>query len=341
MGNQTDKKSKKKSGDEFKEDQMQSMMFSDNRIGKKKKMELTNQDVWDMIPDLGENVKYFAVYDGHGGKGREAADGLKKEIRKKLFSDKKKLAKFRDCFRVEQYFKDVYKNIQKKLSNSNDFELSGTCSISVLIVDNKMYAINVGDSRCVLGQKKGGDGKKEAEKIGIEMSIDHKPTRDDEQKRIIEKGGEVSEKIPGAPRVFRKNDDVPGLAVARSIGDIVAHEVGVSCEPEVFEKELDSDDHFIVIGSDGIWDAMSSCEVVGFIFNKMENNKEDVAKLLVEECRNRWEILNLFKQKYILEINSSKDNNDGVKEKGSQHNVADIDDITCIINFINIEKDDY
>ena len=73
--------------------------------------------------------------------------------------------------------------------------------------------------------------------------------------------------------MFRKNDEVPGLAVARSIGDIVAHEVGVSCEPEVFEKELDSDDHFIVIGSDGIWDAMSSCEVVGFIFQKMEKNR--------------------------------------------------------------------
>ena len=257
---------------------------------------------------MGENVKYFAVYDGHGAKGKEAAEALKREINKKLNSDKKKISKFRDCFRVEQYFKDLFKNIQKKMSSSNDYELSGSCAICVLIIDNKMYSINVGDSRCVLGQKKGGDGKKEAEKIGIEMSIDHKPTRDDEQKRIIEKGGEVSEKIPGAPRVFRKNDDVPGLAVARSLGDIVAHEVGVSCEPEVFEKELDSDDHFIVIGSDGIWDAMSSCEVVGFIFQKMETNKEDVARLLAEECRNRWEILNLFKQKYILEINSSKDN---------------------------------
>ena len=339
MGNETGKK--KKTGDEYKEEQTQSTIRSFNIQGKKKKMELKNQDVFHIIDPLIEGVKYFAVYDGHGGKGREAADTLKREIQKKLVSDKKKISKFRDCFRVEQYFKDVYKNIQKKMSNSNDYELSGSCSISVLIIENKMYAINVGDSRCVLGQKKGGDGKKEAEKIGIEMSIDHKPTRDDEQKRIIEKGGEVSEKIPGAPRVFRKNDDVPGLAVARSIGDVVAHEVGVSCEPEVFEKELDADDHFIVIGSDGIWDAMSSCEVVGFIFQKMEENKETAAELLAKECRNRWEILNLFKQKYILEINSSKDNNDGVKEKGGQHNVADIDDITCVICFINIEKDDY
>ena len=155
------------------------------------------------------------------------------------------------------------------------------------------------------------------------------------KKRIQEKGGEVSEKIPGAPHVFRKNDEVPGLAVVRSIGDIVAQEVGVSCEPEVFEKELDSDDHFIVIGPDEIWDAMSSCEVVGFVFQKMENeNKENYSRLLAEECRNRWEILNLFKQKYIMEINSNKDGE--MKDKNAQHNNFDIDDITCIIEFIYI-----
>ncbi|MCQ2821310.1 MAG: protein phosphatase 2C domain-containing protein [archaeon] len=249
MGND-DKKGKRK--DEFKDDQLQSsLMVCFNKPGKKKKMELTDQDRWEAMDKLTDNVKYFAVYDGHGQKGREAAEGLKKEVSKRLISDKKKLSKMKDINRVESYFKDLFKSIQKKMTSQNDFEYSGSCAICVLIVDNKMFAINVGDSRCVLGQKKGGDGKKDGEKIAVEMSIDHKPTRDDEMKRITEKGGEVAEKTPGPPRVYRKNDDVPGLAVARSIGDVVAHEVGVSCEPEVFEKELDADDHFIIIGSDG------------------------------------------------------------------------------------------
>lgn len=330
--------SKKK--DEFREDMMQSSIKAFNIQGKKKKMELTNQDVFDIITtDFPVNLKYFAVYDGHGVKGREAADELKKEVRRKLLSDKNKLSKFKELSKVESYFKDLYRKIQKKLSTTTEFELSGSCSISVLLIDNRMYAINVGDSRCVLGQRKGGEEKKGGEKIGIEMSIDHKPTRDDEMKRIVEKGGEVSEKIPGAPRVFRKNDDVPGLAVARSVGDLVAHEVGVSCDPEVFEKELDADDHFIVIGSDGIWDAMSSCEVVGYIFNKMEESKELCAKMLAEECRNRWEVLNLFKQKYILELNAGKDGENELKDKNDT--MIDIDDITCVIAFINIEKDEY
>ena len=335
MGNETTKKN-----EQFKEDMMQSVIKAFNIKGHKKKMELTDQDTWDVIEEISPNVKYFAVYDGHGVKGKEAAEGLKKEIHRRLISDKKKIAKLKELPRVESYFKDLFKSIQKKLSGTNDYELSGTCAICVLIVDNKMFSINVGDSRCVLGQRKGGDDKKSGEKICLEMSIDQKPMRDDEKKRIQERGGEVSEKIPGAPRVFRKNDEVPGLAVARSIGDIVAHEVGVSCEPEVFEKELDSDDHFIVIGSDGIWDSMSSCEVVGFVFQKMETeSKEMCSRLLAEECRNRWEVLNLFKQKYIMEINSNKDGE--IKDKNAQHNSFDIDDITCIIDFINIEKEEF
>lgn len=330
-----------KKREDFREDMMQSSIKAFNIQGKKKKMELTNQDVFDIITtDFPINLKYFAVYDGHGVKGREAAEELKIEVHKRLLTDKSKLSKMKTFPEVEDYFKTMYKKIQKKFASKSEFDLSGTCSVSVLIIDTRMYAINIGDSRCVLGQRKGGEEKKGGEKIGIEMSIDHKPTRDDEMRRIVAKGGEVSEKVPGAPRVFRKNDDVPGLAVARSVGDLVAHEVGVSCEPEVFEKELDADDHFIVIGSDGIWDAMSSCEVVGYIFKKMDESKELCAKMLAEECRNRWEALNIFKQKYILELNVGKENENEFKGSGDD-TVIDIDDITCIICFINIEKDEY
>ena len=333
MGNDATKKK-----DISKEDLLQSEINGHSIKGLKKKMDMTGQDVFDIIKDLSDSVKYFAVYDGHGTKGLQAAEGLKSEIRKKLYKDKKLISTFKDINKVESYFKSLYRGIQKKLAGTNEYDLSGTCSISVLLVDNKMFVINLGDSRCVLGQRKGGDDKKLGEKIGIEMSIDQKPIREDEKLRIIEKGGEVSDKMTGAPRVYRKNDEVPGLAVSRSIGDVVAHQVGVSCEPEIFEKELDSDDHFIVIGSDGIWDAMSSCEVVGFIFQKMETNRDKCAVLLAEECRNRWELINLYKQKYIMEMNLNQDQN---KTKGSKSNMIDIDDITCVIDFLNIEKDEY
>ena len=42
----------------------------------------------------------------------------------------------------------------------------------------------------------------------------------------------------GPHRVWLKNQNLPGLAMARSFGDLVAASVGVSPEPEVFDYEL-------------------------------------------------------------------------------------------------------
>jgi hypothetical protein len=38
----------------------------------------------------------------------------------------------------------------------------------------------------------------------------------------------------GPHRVWLKNENIPGLAMSRSFGDYVAHQVGVSSEPEIF-----------------------------------------------------------------------------------------------------------
>ena len=43
----------------------------------------------------------------------------------------------------------------------------------------------------------------------------------------------------------------------------VAHSAGVSSEPEIFELELAQDEHlFLVSASDGLWEFMTSQEVV-------------------------------------------------------------------------------
>lgn len=109
MGNDTSKKN-----DQFKEDMMQSVILSHNIKGRKKKMELTDQDAYDVIEDLSPNVKYFAVYDGHGAKGREAADGLKKEIRKKLVADKKRLQNSKNSKKLNHISK-IYLSLSKKI----------------------------------------------------------------------------------------------------------------------------------------------------------------------------------------------------------------------------------
>ena len=58
---------------------------------------------------------------------------------------------------------------------------------------------------------------------------------------------------------------MPGLAMTRSFGDKIGCQAGVIAEPEIFEMELSSEDKFMVIASDGVFDYMSNqeaCKIV-------------------------------------------------------------------------------
>jgi len=309
--------------------------------GKKKKSEMCGQDALDIITskELGTGLSFFGVYDGHGIKGKDASTSLQMEIRLKLIEDKETIRKFKTKVEVEKYFTILFERINSLFEKRpNDFLSSGSCAICILIIDTKLYSINLGDSRAVLGIKKS------EKRIAYELSVDHKPLRDIEYKRIIEQNGEVLEKVGNPPRIVKKNDENPGLAVSRTIGDILGHECGVCSVPEVIEKDMDQDDCFVVIGSDGIWDLMNSSEVIGFVFNALEvasTKKEKIVEELVKECRNRWELLNLLKQKYYSELMLVKErSNAGNKKKNFSQNTFDIDDISGIIFFINFKFED-
>jgi len=46
--------------------------------------------------------------------------------------------------------------------------------------------------------------------------------------------------------------------MSRSLGDKVAHSVGVSSVPEVKEFILEKNDKFVVIATDGVWEFLSN-----------------------------------------------------------------------------------
>lgn len=79
--------------------------------------------------------------------------------------------------------------------------------------------------------------------VAEELSKDHKLDDPVEYERVLQSGGRVesfkdtqnlNESI-GPKRVWLPDQDIPGLAMSRSMGDQVAHSVGVSALPEVLE----------------------------------------------------------------------------------------------------------
>jgi serine/threonine protein phosphatase PrpC len=60
---------------------------------------------------------------------------------------------------------------------------SGSCAIVSLLVEQKVFIVNVGDSRAIMSSDGGN--------FCVNLSIDHKPNDDEEQKRILSNGGRV------------------------------------------------------------------------------------------------------------------------------------------------------
>ena len=72
---------------------------------------------------------------------------------------------------------------KKAVSNGKMIDKSGSYAVISLIIDNTLYSINFGDSRALYSQ----DGGKEF----YQITRDHKPNDEIEQKRITNAGGKV------------------------------------------------------------------------------------------------------------------------------------------------------
>lgn len=123
----------------------------------------------------------------------------------------------------------TYKDL---LNTSIDINFSGTTTVTLLLVGRTIYSANVGDSRAVLCSL-----NRKGEWSATPLSKDQKPDDPPEMQRILKNGGRVEafkdyngEPI-GPARVWLKNENIPGLAMSRSIGDKVAQQAGVICEP--------------------------------------------------------------------------------------------------------------
>ena len=319
-------------------------VFWYSKDGEKREEHTKGQDSYNMI---GFNVdstyiRYIGVYDGHGDRGKIASEFCANQISQHLISQKANIKKWNTKEIVTNKFTELFKKIQKQCSKNREiYEGSGSCVVSALIIDKFLFVINCGDSRAVIGSKN------ENTKFALQMSNDHKPNDPKEWDRINKSGGEITNSKDGINfgpyRIYKSGSDSgPGLAVARSLGDLAGHECGVSELPEVSYRFLENYDEFIVIASDGVFDVMNSVEVVGYIFERLkEVGKESIAEELVEECRKRWILLGKFKDD-TNDKNKSAGGDPGLTNKESLSQLTGgasaqphhhIDDITVVICF--------
>lgn len=133
-------------------------------------------------------------------------------------------------------------NEQRNIDVSDPISKNTGCTANVVLITPTKYIVaNAGDSRSVLCR----NGK------AVDLSFDHKPESEEEEKRIKKAGGVVY--------MGRVNG---GLNLTRSFGDfdykknstLGYDEQMITCKPDIREYDRKEGDEFIIVGCDGIWE---------------------------------------------------------------------------------------
>ena len=237
-------------------------------------------DIKSQIPELNYpndmRISYFGVFDGHAGS--RAAEICKNQLHTKiicesLFQSVTQSIQVSDLLKIIIIFLLIFviclcsHFILKNGINAMDEYIvdtglkegwsEGSCLSIVLLVNNTLYAANLGDSHIVLGRNL---CKIEA----LQLSETHKASEKAEKERITKAGGMVMRN-----RVFGD------LSISRAMGDLnykkpKQTENFVSNIAYIKNVQLTPSNHFVIIASDGLWDKYTNLEAVELIYEKLK-----------------------------------------------------------------------
>ncbi|XP_059456662.1 probable protein phosphatase 2C 60 [Corylus avellana] len=274
----------------------------------------TMEDAHAAYPDLDSSTSFFGVYDGHGGKvvAKFCAKYLHRQMLKHevhvagdlgssvqkafLRMDEmmcgqrgwRELARLGD--KMDKFsgmiegliwspkggeVNDHIDDWPSEEGPHSDFHgpNSGCTACVAIIRNNQLLVANAGDSRCVISKK----GQ------AYNLSTDHKPNLEIEKERILKAGGFI--------QYGRVNGS---LNLARAIGDVEfkqnkllpAEQQIITAYPDITTVELCDDDEFFVLACDGIWDCLSSQQLVDFIREelKTESKLSVICERVFDKC---------------------------------------------------------
>eukprot|EP00403_Amphidinium_massartii_P038385 CAMPEP_0178435978 /NCGR_PEP_ID=MMETSP0689_2-20121128/34204_1 /TAXON_ID=160604 /ORGANISM="Amphidinium massartii, Strain CS-259" /LENGTH=341 /DNA_ID=CAMNT_0020058063 /DNA_START=63 /DNA_END=1085 /DNA_ORIENTATION=- len=230
-----------------------------------------------------EQTALFGVLDGHGGEhvARFCERYLPEEIMKGPAEDPE-AALVNAFHRMDEMLFDPA-NLEdfRNFSNSSVVkawfahpDTIGCTAVVCCVRPDKIVVANVGDSRAVLCR----DG------MAMDLSEDHKPNLPRERARIHKAGASIEMQQIGPITQYRINGN---LNLSRSLGDLAykqnpeltPSEQIISPTPDVRFFDRHPGDTFMVIACDGVWDVMSSQEVVDFVKQRLGERRMTAPQL--------------------------------------------------------------
>lgn len=275
------------------------------------KLTKPGQDSW-FSSSKSNPVFFAAVYDGHGGS--RVSELLKESLHRTIaaqetFTTDLQDAIYHGCLEFDRTMlqkaatmimdqkakvkagearQSLLRTKGDRAADSSaveEYRKAGSTALLAFVGEDKSFESGrfltvawVGDSRAVLSR----GGK------SVQLSEDHKASREDETQRIRKAGGTVN----------RKGQVDGSLAVSRSFGDIMHKGLEIETlanmkpsgpspkddellekgivipAPELYTDQILPSDEFIIMASDGLWDTVSNQDAVNIVAHALKEKND-------------------------------------------------------------------
>ncbi|KAJ7959367.1 Protein phosphatase 2C [Quillaja saponaria] len=283
-----------------------------------------------------ESFSFAAVFDGHAGFSsvKFLRDELYKEclaaLQGGLLLGGKDFETIKEA--LQKAFVNADSRLLKWLETTAEEDESGSTATVMFIGDDMLVISHVGDSSVVLCRS----GKAEM------LTSPHRPYGSNivslqEIKRIRNAGGWiVNGRICGDIAISRAFGDMrfktkknemlkkgveEGRWSEKFISRVQLNGDLIVASPDIYQVALGSDTEFIVLASDGLWDYMSSSDVISFVRNQLQqhgdvqlacealaqaaldrSSQDNVSIVIADLGRKDWQSLPLQQQNYLYEL---------------------------------------
>jgi len=230
-------------------------------------------------------VQLMCMCDGHGANGGQVSQFVVEYVGSELFKRFEK-SYMQGTNSMEALLSNLVSDCFRGLKKSQiDIRYSGSTCLICLVFDGKIWIANLGDSRAVIAREVKGSLEVKP------LSRDAIPDQHDFLQVITAKGGRVTKDPEGNVVLFGTDGDkTMSLGMATSLGDTWAESYGLSHRPEISSQEVNDEDLFIILGSDGIWSIYDNEQIASLCYNGLKDipDPKEVCKKIVVMCIEEW-----------------------------------------------------
>ncbi|XVE65625.1 hypothetical protein DITRI_Ditri08aG0015100 [Diplodiscus trichospermus] len=198
---------------------------------------------------------------------------------------------------LSQAENDFLNMVEQEMEDRPDLVSVGSCVLVMLLHRKDLYTLNLGDSRAVLATYDEGNDMGQSDRLKvIQLTDSHTVDNEAERIRLLHEHPDdsmpvVAGKVKGKLKVTRAfgvgylkkkklNDALMGILRVRNL----ISPPYISTEPSLHVHKISRSDHFVIVGSDGLFDFFSNEEAVKLVHSYISSNPSgDPAKFLVEQ----------------------------------------------------------